>query len=493
MDFKAFPKGKHYIDGNWIQGTGDSFSSINPANGKTIWNGTNATHQEIDEAFTSAQKSFKKWASFSVEKRLSFIHKFSEIISNKKEQLARLISLETGKPLWESKTEVSAVINKIQLSINAFNERTSTQEIDNNETKSYIRYKPYGTVAVLGPFNFPAHLSNGHIIPALIAGNTIILKPSELTPMVAEFVVNCWHEANLEPGVLNLVQGNAKCAQYLLSKNVNGVYFTGSFKTGVLINKQFAMQPGVILALEMGGNNPLVIEKVEDLKGAIYTALLSSFITAGQRCSCARRIIIPNNSFGENFLEQFIKSAAKIKIGSFDEQPEPFIGPVIRNSHALNHLKAQQKLIDSGADSLLEMSLLKEDAAFLSPGIVDVTNIDNTKDDEIFAPFVQIYKYNDFDEALAIANQTNYGLVAALISDNKNNFQEFFNTVKAGIINWNKPTTGASSRLPFGGVKHSGNNRPSGYFAADYCSYPIASLEQKTPQLPKELPLGITL
>lgn len=485
--------GKQYINGKWIQGQGSNFSSINPSTNQEIWHGTNATFEEINEAFYASETAFKKWSILSPEKRLEFIKKFEKIITNKKDEFAELISIETGKPLWESVTEVNAVINKIDLSIQAFNERTTTQQIVKNNAESFIFYKPIGTVAVLGPFNFPAHLSNGHIIPALIAGNTIILKPSELTPKVAEFVVNCWHEADLIPGVLNLVQGNAQCAKNLLSLDIKGVYFTGSFQTGVLINQQLASRPEVILALEMGGNNPLVIDELDDLKSAIYLSLLSAFITAGQRCSCARRIIIPNNAFGDNFLQGFIEAAKKLKIDSYEEKPAPFMGPVIRNSHALQHLKEQEQLIKSGAQPLLKMSLIKEDFSFLSPGIIDMTKIKNVPDKEIFAPFVQIYKYNDFSEAITIANNTKYGLTASLLSNNKKNFQVFLQEIQAGIVNLNHATTGALSRLPFGGIGYSGNHRPSGYFAADYCSYPIASIQNASLTLPQELVAGVTL
>ena len=169
------------------------------------------------------------------------------------------------------------------------------------------------------------------------------------------------------------------------------------------------------------------------------------------------------------------------------------MGPVISNDQALIHLQSQKKLLESGGESLLSMSLLKENTGLLSPGIIDMTKVSNTPDEEIFAPLVQIHRYKHFDEAISLANQTRYGLAAGLLGDNEANYQHFYQKVRAGLINWNRPTTGAASNLPFGGVGFSGNHRPSAYFAADYCAYPVASMEQPSLTTPAQQLPGIIL
>ncbi len=483
----------HYINGQWIRGEGDSFVSINPADGSIVWEGTSASHDEVLAANNAAHKALPFWSSMDFRSRANYLQLFAAIVEGKRQQLAYLIALETGKPLWEANTEVSSVIGKIKCSIEAYQERNAEKKTDTADATACLRYKPQGVAAVLGAFNFPAHLANSHITPALLAGNTIIYKPSEFTPAVAEFIMQCWDECGLPPGVINCVQGDASCGQALLSSDIQAVFFTGSYLTGKKIHQQFSEKPEVILALEMGGNNPLIIDEVADIAAAVYQSILSTMITAGQRCTCARRLFIPYSSTGDAFIKQFKQACKNLIVGHFNNQPEPFMGPVISFSHAQSHLTAQQKLIKAGGRPLELMQSLGENTGFLSPGIIDMTDVRNAPDEEIFAPLVQIYRYKEFDEAITLANQTRYGLAAGLISDNSLRFNHFYKTIRAGLINWNRPTTGALSSLPFGGVGCSGNHRPSAYFAADYCSYPIASLEQPHLSKPVQLLPGIVL
>ncbi len=482
-----------YINGQWISGTGATLDSINPSYGSLFWQGVSATEQEITAASHAAHQALNSWSALDFVQRASYTQKFAQQVEKSRDQLAYLIALETGKPLWEAHTEVSAVVGKINLSIQAYHERTESKISEAPEANACLRFKPHGVVAILGAFNFPAHLSNGHIVPALLAGNTILYKPSDLTPAVAEFIMQCWHDSGLPPGVINCLQGDAACGKILLSQDIQGVYFTGSYQTGLRIHQQFSNKPEVILALEMGGNNPLVVDKVDDLTAAVYHTLLSTLITSGQRCTCARRVIIPDSVQGDEFLKQFIKACDSVKVGPFDQQPEPFMGPIIGHKQALKHLQTQQQLIESGGKPLLSMSLLAENTGLLSPGIIDMTYYSNPPDEEIFAPLVQIYRYSHFEQAIELANQTRYGLAAGLLSNDEQHYHQFYQKIRAGLINWNRPTTGAPSSLPFGGVGLSGNHRPSAYFAADYCSYPVASMEQTHLTKPAQILPGIVL
>ncbi len=483
----------HYISGQWQSGEGEAFTSQNPADGSTIWQGTKATAVEVALACEAAHLAFPYWSSLDLTSRAGYLQNFAREVETKRQEFAYLIALETGKPLWEADSEVSAVIGKINLSIQAYQERNAEKQTQLEEINACLRYKPQGVAAVLGAFNFPAHLSNGHIVPALLAGNTVVYKPSELTPAVAQFTMQCWHESGLPQGVLNCVQGDSSCGKTLLASNLQAVYFTGSYRTGQQINQYLSDKPEVILALEMGGNNPLIINDLQNINAAVYHSILSTMITAGQRCTCARRLFIPANPLGDRFLAQFIKSCKALRIGKFTDKPEPFMGPVISHAHAKTHLQAQQALINLGGEPLLPMSLLVEDSGFLSPGIIDMTKATDVPDEEIFAPLVQLYRYHDFDEAISLANQTRFGLVAGLLSDSMTHYQHFYKNIRAGLINWNRPTTGAIGSLPFGGVGYSGNHRPSAYFAADYCSYPVASLEQSQVTAPEQLLPGIDI
>ncbi|MCX7117232.1 MAG: succinylglutamate-semialdehyde dehydrogenase [Legionellales bacterium] len=475
----------HYIEGQWIQGKGQAFDSINPANGRVIWEGRYATEEELKKATHAAHRAAPLWAALSFSDRARILQTFATLVESKGKELAQLISEETGKPLWEAVTEVTSVVSKIAISIQSYHERTQDKQVAIPDGTSHLRYKPHGVVAVLGPFNFPAHLSNGHIVPALLAGNTVVYKPSELTPAVAEFIMQCWHQSGLPAGVINCLQGDAKTAKLLLQQDLQGIYFTGSYQAGVQIHKSFAGRPEVILALEMGGNNPLIIGEVHHQDAALYHTLVSTLITTGQRCTCARRVFIPDSTQGDTFLNQLISACQSLRIGAYLLQPEPFMGPVISHQQALFLLDTQKNLQQSGGESLLIMSLITKDTGFLTPGIIDMTPVTHPIDEEIFGPLIQIYRYHHFEEALTQANQTRFGLAAGLLSDNPAHYQLFYQTMRAGLIHWNRPTTGAQSNLPFGGIGHSGNHRPSAFFAADYCAYPIASLEQPQLALPE--------
>lgn len=486
--------GTHYINGRFVHGQGAVFTSQDPTNNQILWQGTHAEQPEAHTAFEAAHNASLAWSSLKLEQRIEHLTRFSACVKTKQDDLTQLISLETGKPLWEAATETAAVIQKIALSIQAHHERTSTHITPSVDVNTCLRYKPHGVVAVLGAFNFPAHLSNGHIVPALLAGNTVVYKPSEYTPAVAELIINFWHESGLPKGVLNCIQGDAQTAQYLLQENIQGVFFTGSYATGLKIHQHFSTRPEVLVALEMGGNNPLVLdEHIKNIPAAVYNTILSCFLSSGQRCTSARRLIIPNTPTGEHFLELLFKASQTLSIGAPNNQPEPFMGPVIHPKLAEHHLKAQAKLITLGAKPLLAMQARDANSAFLSPGILDMQAVKNPPDEEIFGPLIQLYRFDSFDEALSLANQTDYGLAAGLLGDNHKHYEQFYQTVRAGLINWNRPTTGASSMLPFGGVGHSGNHRPSAYFAADYSAYPTASLESEDLNLPDSLLPGIHL
>jgi len=464
--------------------------STNPVTGEIVWKGNACSDNDVAAAVENAHTAFKTWSQTPFKSRQAIINRFAELLQINNEHLATVISQETGKPLWEAKTEVSAMAAKVPISIDAFEKRTSTFEKDMPGRKSITRFKPHGVIAVFGPFNFPGHLPNGHIVPALLAGNTVLFKPSSLTAKTAEETHKLWREAGLPENVLTLTQGNRDTGQALLKDNIQAVFFTGSSQTGVIINEMFAHKPNVITALEMGGNNPLIVWGAKDETAAACLTIQSAFITAGQRCTCSRRLIIQEGAQGENFINSLVEHTQKIRVGEYTDNPEPFMGSVISHDAALSILKAKDDLVNQGAKELVPIRLLKENTGLLSPGIIDVTGCE-TKDEEIFGPLLQVKRVSTYGQAITEANNTAYGLAAGLISDDEKLYETFYNQVDAGIINWNNQLTGASSGAPFGGVGLSGNHRPSAYFAADYCSYPVASLESESVKMPATLPPGL--
>lgn len=486
--------GRNFVGGRWIEGLGPDFTSENPATGEIIWRGFCADNEQINKAVHFAKAAFPIWSEFSLEIRISYLEKFCEELKKNRLLLATTISTETGKPLWESDTEVVAMINKLPISIKAYHDRCQERSQTTPSGVSTTRHRPHGILAVLGPFNFPGHLPNGHIIPALLAGNTVIFKPSELTPWVAEKIFACWEQAGLPEGVINLIHGGKETGE-LLSKHpdLNGLMFTGSFKTGHALATVFSEKPEKILALEMGGNNPLVVHNVRDIKAAALQVIQSAYITAGQRCTCARRLIITKGWNGEKFVDELVKMIQTIKVGAYTEKPEPFMGPLISNLAANHVITAYDLLIHEGAKALVPLNRVFDNLPFLSPALLDVSTVKAHMDEEIFGPLLQLIWVDDFDAALLEANKTAYGLAAGLLCDNEELYHHFLHKIKAGVINWNRPLTGASSSAPFGGLGHSGNHRPSAYYAADYCAYPVASLEEPILKMPDECPPGIQL
>lgn len=432
----------------------------------------------IEGSVAAARRSFIEWSLLSFEERGHYLHLFEANLKKSRDELAEVISKESGKPLWESKEEVASMVQKVENSLAAYQERCGEKTIPLEKGQLQVRHKPHGVVAIFGPFNFPGHLPNGHIVPALLAGNTVVFKGSEHTPGVSEKMVSLWED--LPKGVLNLVQGGPDVGRQLMSHpGIDGLFLTGSFNTGMAVLEAFRGHPEKIVALEMGGNNPLVISEVDNLEGAAYLTIQSAFLTAGQRCSCARRLILPEGKEGDDFLNILIPLSESITVGPYTMVPEPFMGPVISNESAEHILKAQSTLAAQGGKCLLEIQRVKGELPLLTPGIMDVTGVANRRDEEIFGPFLQVIRVPSFEAAIVEANNTVYGLVASLLSRSREKFQRFFQQVRAGVINWNTPTTGASGKAPFGGIGKSGNHRPSGYYAADYCSYPVASMERE--------------
>src|SRR5690554_3870328 len=434
-----------FINGHWVAGDGELFKSINPARNEVIWEARAATDEQVDAAVTAARQAFVEWADKPFSERLKICQQFAALLEENKQRFAHLISEETGKPIWETLTEVAAMIGKVAISERAYHERTGTVENPMPGAKAFIRHRPHGVVAVFGPYNFPGHLPNGHIVPALLAGNTVVFKPSEMTPLVAEKSMQLWQRAGLPDGVLNMVQGMVETGKALSqNKQLDGLFFTGSSTTGKLLHEQFSGQPGKILALEMGGNNPLIVKDVADVDAAVHDIVQSAFITSGQRCTCARRLFIEKSAAGDALLKRLIEVTENIHVGDYEADPQPFMGAMISAKAAADMVKAQNDLIDAGAKVLLKMLQKDHNLGFVTPGILDVTQVTEMPDIEHFGPLLKVYRYTDFDAAINEANNTKFGLSAGILCDSEETYRYFFKRIRAGIVNWNKPITGDS-------------------------------------------------
>lgn len=449
--------------------------SFEPATGDELWRGTVS---DIDQDVAAARAAWPEWAAKPVTFRSETLRRFADRVKAEAETLADLIARETGKPLWEARTEVESVANKVDISIKAYAERTSNRRIEGAMgLRNAVRHKPHGTLAVLGPYNFPAHLPNGHIVPALLAGNSVLFKPSEKTPAVGAKLVELFHSAGVPQDVLRLVIGGPDTGKALAGHpGLDGLLFTGSARTGIAINRQFADQPGKIVALEMGGNNPIVVWDTSDIATAAVLVVQSAFLSAGQRCSNARRLIV-KNSLAEPLIEAVKSLANRLIVDHPHADPAPYMGPVIDNESADGLTESFLILMSNGGQVIRHMTRPIAGRPFLTPGIIDVTAMPERPDIELFGPLLQVIRVDSFEAAIAEANNTAFGLSASLIGGTPQLYDQFWANARAGVINWNRPTNGASSAAPFGGIGLSGNHRPSAFYAADYCAYPVASAE----------------
>lgn len=489
-----------FINGHFVPVTkGDGeFKDISPSDLNDLVMTVPFKHDHIDEACAAAKKAYPGWATLPLSERRNCLMRLKELFDSHAEQMAQIISRDTGKPAWEAMNEAKLLGGKIDVTLNHSLNLVAEERISNAlpQVDGVIRYRSRGVMAVVGPFNFPAHLPNGHIIPALIAGNTVVFKPSEQTPAVGQFMAEIFEKAQFPHGVFNLVQGDGAAGGRLVAnENVDGILFTGSYEVGLKIKQETLTHYWKILALEMGGKNATVVWDDADLDKAVYESLVGAYMTSGQRCSCTSRIIL-HPKIAEEFTERFYQAAKKLTIGHWKENT--FMGPLINAGAVDKYIRFQEIANRENCESLMRGKALdlKHKGYYVTPSIHLVNKFDPNsvyQKSEIFGPNVAIYQSDNFEEAMNIVNSTGYGLVMALFSKNKDLYEDALFKARVGLLNWNRTTNGASSRLPFGGMGKSGNDRPSAHYAIQYCTVPVASLEDPTPFDPTKILPGMNL
>ena len=456
----------------------DKIVSTEPATGAEVWSGPVG---DAAAEVAAARAAWPEWAAHSVTYRMETLRRFANVVRARDGEFADLIARETGKPFWEARTEVASVIAKVEISIEAYGERTPTRRLEAAMgNKVAVRHKPHGVLAVLGPYNFPAHLPNGHIVPALIAGNAVVFKPSEKTPATGAFLVDCFHEAGVPEGVIRLLIGGPAEGKALAAEpGIDGLLFTGSAGAGSSLARQFAETPQKILALELGGNNPIVAWDTPDLHAAATIIVQSAFLSAGQRCTAARRLIVEDGNH-QPLIDELVKLMDRIIVDHPHADPQPFMGPVIDLVTADILQDRFLGLMMKGGKPIRRLDRPHEERPYLTPALIDMTDAKDRLDEELFGPVLQLIRVKDFDAAIDEANNTRFGLAASVLTKDPALYDRFWANVRSGVINWNKPTNGAPSSAPFGGVGLSGNHRPAAFYAADYCAYPVTSSESET-------------
>ncbi len=467
-----------YVDGVFRPLSGDGIVTRDPAlPSRVVWTGTPvASHAE--DAVAAARRALPSWRALSFDERRVYLERWREACVRHAGRLAAAISREVGKVKWEAELEAKIVAEKVTITLE---ERVLARvvgfEVAAGTGKTGIcAFRPHGVMAVLGPYNFPAHLPNGHIVPALLVGNTVVFKPSEKGASVGQLLAEIAHEVGFPAGVFNVVQGGGAIASRLATHpDVDGVLFTGSFPVGRRILEANLDTPGRLIALEMGGSNPAYISANADLRRAAIECVRAAYATTGQRCTCTRRIVVDERVI-DRFVPMFMKLASTLMIAAADDGVPAFMGPLVTGEARDAVLRAQAALAARGR-LLLEASPLDREGFFLAPGAVELDRFRvEDEGDEIFGPFVQIARARDLDDAVEQANATRFGLAASIFTQDESEWRAFREGSRAGCVNWNTGTAGASSKLPFGGTGRSGNHRPAGAFAVDACAYPVATM-----------------
>jgi succinylglutamic semialdehyde dehydrogenase len=476
-----------YINGQFVRAKrpDGEHRGLSPADLKDETITIEYTFDHVEKACEAARAAYKTWKKTTIEERKTYLNRLKEQYQANKEELARTISRETGKPFWETLTEAQAMINKIDITLNDSMKLVDTVHVPNAlpGVDGYIRHHARGVMAVIGPFNFPGHLPNGHIIPALAVGNTVVFKPSEWTPAVGQLMAQLFEKAGFPKGVFNVVHGVAETGKRLVqNEEVDGILFTGSYEVGLKIKQDTLNQYWKILALEMGGKNAAIVWDDADFEKAIYECLTGSYHSTGQRCSCTSRIIL-SKKIADKFIDRFYALAKKIKIGHWSEQV--FMGPLINKSAVEKFIRFQEIAKREEAESLMRGKELEtgRPGYYVTPSINLIKNYRQDsvyQQTEIFGPNVGIYTADSLEQAIEMANGTNYGLALSIFTKDRAKYEAVLADADVGILNWNRSTVGASSKLPFGGSKKSGNDRPSGHFAINYCTVPMANLEDTT-------------
>ncbi len=427
----------------------------------------------ITLAVKEGEKAYLPWTRLKPEERAKKLAPLKQIIKRNLPELSQTISREIGKPLWESEGEVKSLIAKVDFVLKEGLNRIRKQEI--LPAKGQIRFKSRGLFVVVGPFNFPMHLPLGQILPALISGNTVIFKPSEKAPATGQKLAELFHKLNLPVGVFQMLTGGARLSAKLCTQPlVDGVFFTGSFKTGQKIKEALLKDPFKILALEMGGYNSALIWDNSSIEQALTESLKGSFFSAGQRCSSTSQIIL-HKSLSEEFAKEFVRQAQKLSVDHYSQNP--FMGPLIDQQAVQRHFSFQKEIQKAGGETLLESHLLKSKKGhYVGPGIYKMSFTAGSPigTEETFTPQVILYETEDLDQALDIIHHSQYGLSLSLFTKDPALREEMFYRAKVGLIHYNLSTIGASGFLPFGGLGKSGNDRPAGAFAIDSCVSPLA-------------------
>jgi succinylglutamic semialdehyde dehydrogenase len=455
-------------------------TSYEPATGALLWEGTTS---DVALEIARVSETAPIWAALPFGQRVEMVRRFGNQIRNAQEPLADLVSRETGRPLWDTRAEVVAMAARVDLAVTAASERAGQRQSEGAMgARQMMRHRPHGVVAVIAPHAQAGQIISDAASAALVAGNGLLLKPSEKTPAIAEALMHLLHAAGMPSGLVRCVFGGPEAGEALAQDPaVNTVLYTGSAQNGLAVARACASQPHKVLSLAMGGNNPIIAWDMVDLASAASLIVQSAFASTGQHCLSTRRLIVHDN-LADILVGEVKRLADRLIIDEPHAELTPYMGPLISSEAADMLTDSFLYLMSNGGRPIKHMQRPKGELPFVTPGIIDVTAMEKRPDIEYFGPLLQVIRVSSFEEAVAEANATRYGLCAALVGGGQEHFDYLWANSRAGIVNWNRPTTAVPLNAPIGGRGLSGNHRPGGSYAADHCADPVIASATEYPR-----------
>jgi len=456
---------RSFINGEWVVPSGERIPKLNPATEELIHKVASVRASDLKTALDSAKKGFYEWSRTPVEQRAELLKKVGQLIMDRMDEISSVITLENGKPLVESNMEVTGA----QMYAEYYGAeaaqmlRDETRTVDFPQPGNYefrIAFEPLGVVAVISPWNWPFLIPIQTIMPALAAGNSVVFKPSSLTAMVGEKIVELFEKAGLPRGVLNLVQGGGRVGEMLVGTDVKAVVFTGGSKAGVQVALNCA-KGFKRTVLELGGSDPFVVFDDANMEEAVNGAVYGRFFGAGQICVSAKRILVQENVFND-FVKMFVEKASSLKVGNGFE-PSTDIGPLISREQRAYASRAVRQAVSAGARVMCGGSLPREfkKGFFYSPTVLtDVSLSMKVMSEEMFGPVAPVIPFRDEKQAILIANSTKYGLGASIWTVDEEKAVRLSREIESGIV-WVNDVAVTFPHAPWGGVKQSGVGRHS--------------------------------
>ncbi|MFT5432501.1 MAG: acyl-CoA reductase-like NAD-dependent aldehyde dehydrogenase [Myxococcota bacterium] len=478
----------NFIDGEFRPPAGDAFSSENPASPGTLVLTAASDASAVDTAVDAAAGALGAWRRLSQTERNEWLLRVRSKVAEHKPRLAEAIRLEMGKVQSEALIEAGSIVGKLDGLLRLFpHELPGAADGAPGEQ----RHHPLGVVGIIGPFNFPVHLINTHVIPSLLTGNTVVVKPSEVTPLVGQRYAELFADAGLPPGVFNLVHGTGDVGAALAAHTgIRGLVFTGSYGTARRIRQATFDQPFKKVCLELGGKNPAVVLDDADLDHAVREILLGALLTTGQRCTATSRVIA-SPGIAARLRDRLIDAFSRIQPGPPDD-PATFMGPLANRA---SRDRFMSLLDTAGPNSkVLVESRALDGGYYVTPGLYELFGASPIVTEELFGPHVAFEVADSEDDAIDRVTSNPFGLSASLFTARRDRFETFYEVVPAGVLNHNRSTNGASGLLPFGGVGMSGNFHSSGAAALKLGTYPVAVMagdpKSPTPHTNLDIQLG---